>query len=154
MAQVSRSPQATRHTSLDYSLPAAFTDLLFKPYDDTINSLLGPLHPAVASATPENKPKVPFLAAMATTGDTRTAKGALAHKSTDSPLVDLFYEFTPGVTSERLFELLEAAWKNDPKRYVCLHPPIRILGRQGTTSSHNTLAAYADLQHGSDHPSG
>lgn len=116
MAQVAPSAQPTKHTSLDYSLPPATADSLLQPCDKMHDALLGPLDPSFASVPAKDEPKVPFLAAMATTGDTFTAKGAVAHKSTDSPIVDLFYEYTPGVTSERLFELLGAAWKKDAKR--------------------------------------
>jgi hypothetical protein len=103
-------------TSLDYSLPLSFADTLLQPYEEMIDALLGPLDPSFVSVPAKDGPKVPFLSAMATTGDTITPKGALAHKSTDSPIVDLFYELTPGVKSDRLYELLEAAWKKDPKR--------------------------------------
>lgn len=57
-----------------------------------------------------------FMDAMrATTNLTTTENGALAYKSTESPLVDLFFDLAPSVGAEHLYKLLAKAWAVDPE---------------------------------------
>jgi hypothetical protein len=55
----------------------------------------------------------PFMDAMESVGNALTEKLGVAHQNTKVPLVDFFYEFTPGVQPARLFELLEKSWADD-----------------------------------------
>lgn len=104
--------EAHQQTSLDYSLPPSFITLLSKPLKQTLDALI-PYTPAKVT---KGRPAAtdPFFSAMQTVGNALTWNGATAHADTKSPLVDLFYELTPGVDSKRLFELLDKAWKEDP----------------------------------------
>lgn len=103
------------HVATNWSLPSTLQSLLASPFQQTIDQLIPP--PSAAPPTPP-APTVahdaPFLKAMKKGPDGRTENGALAFLSTESPLVDLFYELTPGVGAERLWQLLETAWKEDP----------------------------------------
>ncbi|WVQ73239.1 hypothetical protein IAR50_002805 [Cryptococcus sp. DSM 104548] len=101
----------------DWSLPPAFLARLKASPEAALDELV-PLKPQSedegASKEPSSSPPShPFIDAMKMSGDVRTEKGALAHKSTDSPLVDLFFDLTPGIEAGHLFELLEAAWEED-----------------------------------------
>ncbi|WRT69243.1 uncharacterized protein IL334_006227 [Kwoniella shivajii] len=106
--------QATRRTTRDWSLPPDFLSLLATPPSSLINTLI-PLHPPASPSAPKASPSptAPFISALKKAPDTVTEKGAEAHASTNSPLVDLFSDFTPGIGAEKLCELLEKAWKED-----------------------------------------
>jgi hypothetical protein len=99
--------------SCDWSLPPSFMALLTAPFSQTIEELV----PLVPAQVPRYKPApdaaAPFMTALLKTPNARTDNGATAYTSTNSELVDLFFEFTPGVGAERLYELLDKAWAVD-----------------------------------------
>lgn len=108
----------TKRTTLDWTLPPSFLALLSTPLSKAINSLLppAPAHPPTAAATGQDAPapKHPFLDAMKNTADALTEKGGHAFASTESALVDLFFELTPSISPSKLRELLDKAWTEDP----------------------------------------
>lgn len=102
-------------SSLDWSLPESFHPLLLLPLLEVIDTLLPATslsRAPILVATPP--PPAPFIEALKRQPDALTDNGALAYTSTGSPLVDLFFELTPGVNVSRLFNLLESAWEEDP----------------------------------------
>lgn len=99
----------------NWELPSAFLGLLNLPPDQAIDQLI-PTQSRSAftqSAEVPGTSSYPFIEALKNIPDTLTEKGALAHKTTDSPLVDLFFDLAPGIESDRLYKLLEAAWTED-----------------------------------------
>jgi hypothetical protein len=109
-----------KRTTLDWTLPPSFLALLSTPLHTAINSLLppAPAHPPAAAATRKDNasaPKHPFLDAMKNTADALTEKGGHAFASTESALVDLFFELTPSISPSKLRELLDKAWTEDPR---------------------------------------
>ncbi|WVN85051.1 uncharacterized protein L203_100193 [Cryptococcus depauperatus CBS 7841] len=109
-------PASTSKSGKDWSLPATFLELLASPYPQILDELI-PANPPtpplkLSELALESEPH-PFIDALRTIPDTYTEKGALAYKSTSSHLVDLFFDFSPGIKPERLFELLEDSWKED-----------------------------------------
>jgi hypothetical protein len=111
-----------KRTTLDWTLPPSFLALLSTPLNTAINSLLppAPAHPPTAASAPASgkddvpAPKHPFLDAMKNTADALTEKGGHAFASTESALVDLFFELTPSISLSKLRELLDKAWIEDP----------------------------------------
>ncbi|WWC63850.1 uncharacterized protein I303_106455 [Kwoniella dejecticola CBS 10117] len=101
----------------DWTLPPAFLSLLPLPLDKTIDQLI-PLRPisppSTVSAADLSTTGAPFIDALKKAPNTLTEKGAHAHKSTDSALVDLFGDFAPGMEEEHLYDLLGKVWKEDP----------------------------------------
>lgn len=99
----------------NWALPSAFLGLLNLPPNQAIDQLI----PTRSQSTSTQSAEVPgtssnpFIEALKKIPDTLTEKGALAHKTTDSPLVDLFFDLAPGIESDRLYKLLEAAWTED-----------------------------------------
>nr|KIR89351.1 hypothetical protein I308_00356 [Cryptococcus tetragattii IND107] len=99
----------------NWALPSAFLGLLNLPPNQAIDQLI----PTRSQSTFTQSAEVPgtssnpFIEALKKIPDTLTEKGALAHKTTDSPLVDLFFDLAPGIESDRLYKLLEAAWTED-----------------------------------------
>ncbi|KIR57185.1 hypothetical protein I315_00348 [Cryptococcus gattii Ru294] len=99
----------------NWELPSAFLGLLDLPPDQAIDQLI----PTRSQSTFTQSAEVPdisshpFIEALKNIPDTLTEKGALAHKTTDSPLVDLFFDLAPGIESDRLYKILEAAWTED-----------------------------------------
>jgi hypothetical protein len=85
------------------------------PIETALKQLIDPPPPPPASNG--------FLDAMRTEpapahNFTLTENGALAHASTESALVDLFFDFAPNVDPTDLYRLLEKAWKEDSLSYV------------------------------------
>ncbi|ODN81650.1 hypothetical protein L202_02050 [Cryptococcus amylolentus CBS 6039] len=99
----------------DWSLPPAFLARLKASPEAVLDELvpLKPIKSQEKETLDEATRSHPFIDAMKSTEDVRTEKGALAHQSTDAPLVDLFFDLAPGVEAEHLFNLLKAAWKDD-----------------------------------------
>lgn len=102
-----------------WDLPVELLNLLSQPFPASIQHLT--IKPLNFPATAVKQPVVtkipssdPFMDAMTAVSNlTTTDKGGVALKTTNSPLVDLFFEFTPGVKPKRLFDLLHQAWSND-----------------------------------------
>ncbi|WVQ93053.1 hypothetical protein IAU59_000117 [Kwoniella sp. CBS 9459] len=120
--QVTGSHPTPKVSSKDWHLPTSFLSLLPTPPHILIPSLVPSGKPApapkahVASAPKPAEPKpswAAFIPALQRAPDTLTNKGAEAYTSTSDPLVDLFFELTPGVTASRIYELVEAAWAKD-----------------------------------------
>ena len=122
-APVTTHSRPSKKTKLDYSLPSDFQVVLDQPFQQALDVLI-PLQLFEIKQVNEAKPSEtkddipPFLQAMRKIPDAQTENGALAYSTTDSPLTDLFYEFTPGVQADRLFELLAAAWEKDNISWV------------------------------------
>ncbi|KIR36214.1 hypothetical protein I352_01160 [Cryptococcus deuterogattii MMRL2647] len=99
----------------NWALPSAFLGLLNLPPDQAIDQLI----PTRSQCTFTQSAEVPgtsshpFIEALKKIPDTLTEKGALAHNTTDSPLVDLFFDLAPGIEFDRLYKLLEVAWTED-----------------------------------------
>jgi hypothetical protein len=115
-------PASNQHVSRDWSLPPAFLALL-ADVPANLSRLSDDLWPCTTpnqkAATPgsaikDDAPSHPFIDALKSNPDTFTDKGARAHKSTQSAIVDLFFDFAQGIEPVRVFNLLEAAWKEDP----------------------------------------
>ncbi|TYJ58471.1 hypothetical protein B9479_000678 [Cryptococcus floricola] len=107
--------QLAKKQSRDWSLPPAFLARLKASPEAVLDELvpLKPIKSQEKETLNEDTQSHPFIDAMKSAGDVRTEKGALAHQSTDAPLVDLFFDLAPGVEAEHLFNLLKAAWKDD-----------------------------------------
>ncbi|KAI9810607.1 MAG: hypothetical protein M1827_006169 [Pycnora praestabilis] len=89
---------------------------------------IGSSNQAEAGA-PKGVPGHPFMNALVSARDspddsmpkyssenkTFTEKGGVAHRSTNSSLVDLFSELEKSITGPRLDELLEKSWREDPE---------------------------------------
>nr|KIR49849.1 hypothetical protein I312_00941 [Cryptococcus bacillisporus CA1280] len=99
----------------NWELPSAFLGLLNLPPDQAIDQLIPTQSQSAFTQSAEvpGTSSHPFIEALKNIPDTLTEKGALAHKTTDSPLVDLFFDLAPGIESDRLYKLLEAAWTED-----------------------------------------
>ncbi|OXM79428.1 hypothetical protein C364_02925 [Cryptococcus neoformans Bt63] len=99
----------------NWALPSAFLGLLNLPPDQVIDQLIPTRSksPSIHSSEVPGTSFHPFIEALKNIPDTLTEKGALAHKTTDSPLVDLFFDLAPGIASDQLYKLLEAAWTED-----------------------------------------
>jgi hypothetical protein len=103
------SPEVPRaHAGWD--LPAHVIQMMSIPAVEAVAQLVGPPPPPPQSNS--------FLDAMRNTQDdnngfTRTENGALAFSSTDSALVDLFFDLAPGVEAPHLYELMGKAWAED-----------------------------------------
>ncbi|KAE8538801.1 hypothetical protein D1P53_005166 [Cryptococcus gattii VGV] len=99
----------------NWALPSAFLGLLNLPPNQAIDQLIPTRSQSnfTQSAEVPGTSSHPFIEALKKIPDTLTEKGALAHKTTDSPLVDLFFDLAPGIESDRLYKLLEAAWTED-----------------------------------------
>lgn len=99
----------------NWALPSAFLGLLNLPPDQVIDQLIPTRSksPSIHSSEVPGTSFHPFIEALKNILDTLTEKGALAHKTTDSPLVDLFFDLAPGIASDQLYKLLEAAWTED-----------------------------------------
>ncbi|KAK4687558.1 hypothetical protein P7C73_g2568, partial [Tremellales sp. Uapishka_1] len=115
--QPGSGPMARRQTSpplkKDYSLPTSFLALLSAPLASTIDSLIPHTPHTLTSPVTAPVTPAPFLQALVNVPDTQTDKGAAAFSSSHAPLVDLFFDFTPGVEAEHLFDLLGKAWNQD-----------------------------------------
>jgi hypothetical protein len=59
-------------------------------------------------------PKLTFVAAIRKNADAVTDKGGGAHDTTDSALVDLFFDLSPPVDPQHTRELLDKAFLEDP----------------------------------------
>jgi hypothetical protein len=116
-------PKNKSPTQPGWDLPSALVELLAKPFPQSLVEI--PLAPCERSNSTKGKSK----ASQATTASTSNAfmksmseahnltenvKGATAHKSTQSALVDLFFDFTNGVAAKHLFDLLDKSWAEDP----------------------------------------
>lgn len=99
----------------NWALPSAFLGLLNLPPDQVIDQLIPTRSksPSIHSSEVPGTSFHPFIEALKNIPDILTEKGALAHKTTDSPLVDLFFDLAPGIASDQLYKLLEAAWTED-----------------------------------------
>ncbi|ADV21887.1 Conserved hypothetical protein [Cryptococcus gattii WM276] len=99
----------------NWELPSAFLGLLNLPPDQAIDQLIPTRSQSTFTQSAEvpDTSSHPFIEALKNIPDTLTEKGALAHKTTDSPLVDLFFDLAPGIESDRLYKILEAAWTED-----------------------------------------
>lgn len=99
----------------NWAFPSAFLGLLNLPPDQVIDQLIPTRSksPSIHSSEVPGTSFHPFIEALKNIPDTLTEKGALAHKTTDSPLVDLFFDLAPGIASDQLYKLLEAAWTED-----------------------------------------
>jgi hypothetical protein len=109
---------STNHTAsptgkCDWNLPTSFLTLLKAPLAQTINALVPLIPSQQGGARSTSSPTAPFITALLNIPNARTDNGAIAHGSTRSELVDLFFEFTPGVTPARLHELLGRSWAVD-----------------------------------------
>jgi len=102
-------PAAKEHEHGGWDLPPHIIQLMSIPISTAIEQLVGPPPPPPGSNGFLNAIRLnissPFV---------RTENGALAHATTDSPLTDLFFDMAPQVEPRHLFQLLEAAWKEDP----------------------------------------
>jgi hypothetical protein len=100
-----------------WDLPPHIIQLMSIPVEQAVAQLI-PKAPHPATTKPDTANA--FLNAMrAMYGDTYTLteNGAIAFKSTGSPLVDLFFDLSPPRQSKAvffLFVLLEKAWAVDP----------------------------------------
>lgn len=104
-----------------WDLPAHIIQLMSIPVDQAVAQLLKP--PFTDTINTKTKASVAtpnaFMDAMkAVPKLTRTENGAAAYTTTDSPLVDLFFDLSPPVDAEHLFELLGKAWDVDSEAYV------------------------------------
>jgi hypothetical protein len=89
------------------------------PVDQAVTQLLKPPAPTTTDTKTKTNGSVPaanaFMDAMkAVPNLTRTENGAAAYTTTESPLVDLFFDLSPPVDAEHLFGLLGKAWAVDP----------------------------------------
>lgn len=120
--------KTTNHPGWD--LPAHIIQLMSIPVDQAVAQLLKPLSKDEARTRTPASAATPnaFMDAMkAVPKLTRTENGAAAYTTTDSPLVDLFFDLSPPVDAEHLFELLGKAWAVDPQAYVPFHLPMLYL---------------------------
>lgn len=116
-------PGGSARPALKWELPPSFAALLAQPAQDAVDALLAAagVPPPKAAGGKEVKkevkpaaPSAPFLDALHGMPDTVTTNAALAYKSTDSGLVDLFHLLTPGVGATAVFDALDKAWAEDP----------------------------------------
>ncbi|WVR08914.1 hypothetical protein IAU60_005973 [Kwoniella sp. DSM 27419] len=112
-----------RQSKKDWSLPASFLSLLSIPPDVLIPELVPKLTPAEPATPkpevqPEPEPLPPwaaFIPAMQRAqNNVLTDNGAVAHESTLDPLVDLFFDFAPGMDVANVHKQLQGAWTKDP----------------------------------------
>ncbi|KAK8843953.1 hypothetical protein IAR55_006745 [Kwoniella newhampshirensis] len=115
----SRTSSRKKASTKDWSLPPAFLSLLANRPEQLYDTLLPAPEgdhshdqPDLSSDPPV--PSAPFLDAMKRAPNILTEKGAFAYDSSQSPLVDLFFDLSPGIEAPHLFDLLEKAWKMDP----------------------------------------
>jgi hypothetical protein len=114
----SSKPKTANHPGWD--LPAHIIQLMFIPVDQAVAQLLKPPAPTTTSNIKTNtNGSTPianaFMDAMkAVPNLTKTENGAAAYTTTESPLVDLFFDLSPPVDAEHLFGLLGKAWAVDP----------------------------------------
>lgn len=107
-------------TNLDWALPADFTARFKRDLKVNLDELV-PVSSRCTYVKPKaSTPVTAFVQAMSTIGNARTENNGVAHSTTSSPLVDLFFELTPGVQPSRLFNLLDQAWREDP--IACVSP--------------------------------
>ncbi|WWD21394.1 hypothetical protein CI109_105879 [Kwoniella shandongensis] len=117
----SRTTPKKKMSKKDWSLPPTFLSLLATPPQQLYDTLL----PAKDDSLGQNDSAAPktsaptsatsaFIDTMKRIPNTTTEKGALAYDSTQSPLVDLFFDLAPGIQASHLYELLDKAWKEDP----------------------------------------
>jgi hypothetical protein len=111
-------PKTANHPGWD--LPAHIIQLMSIPVDQAVARLLKP-PPTTTTTNISTKtngsapPSDAFMNAMkAVPNLTRTENGAAAYTTTDSPLVDLFFDLSPPTDAEHLFGLLGKAWAVDP----------------------------------------
>jgi hypothetical protein len=100
----------------DYSLPPSFFTLLTRPVDEVIDELI-PISklttiPTVAQIVKTSAES--FVGAFRKNADVLTENGGRAHTTTQSALVDLFFDMAPPVNVEHIRELLDKAYKEDP----------------------------------------
>jgi len=110
-----------------WDLPAHIIQLMSIPVDQAVAQLLKPLSRDDARTKTKASVATPnaFMDAMkAVPKLTRTENGAAAYTTTDSSLVDLFFDLSPPVDAEHLFELLGKAWDVDPEACVLFHLPM------------------------------
>ncbi|WWC91030.1 uncharacterized protein L201_005970 [Kwoniella dendrophila CBS 6074] len=107
-------------TKKDWTLPPSFLVLLATPLERAINELVplktSSLSVSSIASTPTLRgttPSAPFIEALKNAPDTITEKGTEAFSSTKSALVDLFFDFAPGVGVDHLHNLLGKAWEED-----------------------------------------
>jgi hypothetical protein len=108
-------PKAGDHPGWD--LPAHIIQLMSIPVDQAVAQLLNPPPPPTTITKTNGSTPIAnaFMDAMkAVPNLTRTENGATAYTTTDSPLVDLFFDLSPPVDAEHLFGLLGKAWAVDP----------------------------------------
>ncbi|KAL1407488.1 hypothetical protein Q8F55_006921 [Vanrija albida] len=116
----SAGPSAAAAARPKWELPPNFAALLAQPAQVAVETLLAAAGVPLPSQPPAKKevkapaPSAPFLDALHTMPDAQTTNGAPAYKSTDSPLVDLFYLLTPGVGATDVFAAMDKAWAEDP----------------------------------------
>lgn len=115
-------PGSAKRSKRDYTLPHDFIALLSRHVQAVIDELIPPSSSAGDPSTPAFSDSTatatdathPFPEAFRKNADAQTEKGGNAFKSTQSALVDLFFDFAPPTDPKHLQKLLDAAWQEDP----------------------------------------
>lgn len=111
---------AAKRSRRDYTLPSSFYTLLTRPVDAVIDELI-PISKLTTIPTVAQVAKTSaefFVGAFRKNADALTENGGRAHSTTQSSLVDLFFDMAPPINVIHIRELLDKAYKEDPLKSV------------------------------------